>query len=406
MSKIPVFSILLFLMIFFNTSCIKQNNLLENEQIAIEEYIEKTGLSFVEDQESGIYYYIKNSGIGNKLNDGDVISIAYSGTTLEDTTYIFSSSENYSFKIGDKDIIEGWNIAAKLFTVGTRAIVIIPFKLAYGNRPIGNIPENSTLIYELRILSDSPEIESNTDFFEYIDNLDSITGFTTNSVCYISIFEGIGDTVTGNSMQNIDYIAYNIDSTLTHSELSVPVTVGNNSINQGVDAGITFFNQGGMGRLVIPQELGFGSIGNSIFGPFSNLVYEIRVISNDLQVMEHSDLHKYIYQNKIKNSPMESGLYFINIPPATGDSIFVGDTVILNYSATLLSSGIEFDSCDSCQFILDSPDLPEGVNEGIKLMKKGGEAKLILPSAIGFGSEQHGDVPPFSNLIYEIEVIE
>jgi len=36
----------------------------------------------------------------------------------------------------------------------------------------------------------------------------------------------------------------------------------------------------------------------------------------------------------------------------------------------------------------------------------GGKAKLILPSSLAYGGMQVGNLPPYSPLVYEIEVIE
>lgn len=401
----PVFQLLILVTILFFSSCIKQKSFLEDEQADIDKYIEKTGLYFNKDA-SGIYYYVKNSGTGTKINLNDSISISYSAVTLQDTNYVFSKSENFTFKVGDKDIIEGWNIAAQMFTEGTRAIIIIPFKLAYGNRSVGSIPQYSTLIYDFRIISKMPDVEANTDFIAYIENLDSITRISSNNIYFTSYFDGIGNDVTLNSVQKIEYTLYDFDNNLLKSELSFEVVVGENNVNAGVDEGLVFFKQGGMGRLIIPYQFAFGVEGTDFVEPYSNLVYQIRVLSDDLQVMEHSDLQKYLFVNDIDVEPQASGLFYIEKLKGTGDSIFIGDTVLINYKASMLSSEIEFESCDTCEFILDTPDLPAGVNEGIKLMLKGGKAKLILPSVLGFGSEQHVIIPPYSNLIYEIEVLE
>lgn len=394
-------------LIILFSSCLKNKEIEEEEQKNIEEYIEETGLYFELD-ESGIYYHIVREGKGNYLSDGDNITISFTGTTIDET--FFSSDTLYSFEIGDKDIIEGWNISAKLFPEGTIAFVIIPYDLAFGKQSVGTLPPYSTLVYEFRIISGNPEIEADTDFFETIFNIDSvkfeITNYIADSLYFSSYFDGIGEKVVANSTQIIEYQVSNFDSAIFFSEKEKVLTISNHEINIGVDEGLKFFNQGEMGKLFVHFDWGFGSIGNDIFPSYSNLIYEIRVLSDDLEVMEDSDLKKYIFENEIDALLTASGLYFIE--NKKGDDVFPiqGDTVMINYVAFLLSSQNQFAECDSCIFVLDSPELPQGANEGIKLMSFGGKATLLIPSSIGFGSEQNGEIPPFSTLIYEIELLE
>lgn len=411
MKNIVNILIVIILTLFFLPSCLKEKSLMEEEDLMIEKYKALQDIKFIKDT-SGIYYYVYNEGIGNYIENGSLITIAYEGKILKYsgknvvTSDIFSESENFSFTVGDEDIIEGWNIAAKLFKEGTIATVIIPFNLAYGGKEVGTVPQYSTLIFDFRIISTNPAIESDVDFYNYIYNLDSITSSKTDSVYYTSFFEGIGNQVYNGNSINIEYTLYNLEESELEQHSSFNITVGSNTIIQGIDFGITYFKEGGMGRLVIPYQQAYGESANGNIPAFANLIYEIRVLSNDLQVMEHSNLHKYFHENDTIGIKEISGLYYLKSATGTGDSCSVGDTVIINYSAFLIPTLEEFERCDTCEFILDSPDLPRGVNQGLKLMQLGTKAKLILPSILGFGSEQHGIVPPYSNLIYEIEILE
>jgi FKBP-type peptidyl-prolyl cis-trans isomerase len=48
----------------------------------------------------------------------------------------------------------------------------------------------------------------------------------------------------------------------------------------------------------------------------------------------------------------------------------------------------------------------EGFTEGVMLMKEGGQATLIFPSSLGYGSSGSGKVGAYSSLKYEIELLE
>ncbi len=92
-----------------------------------------------------------------------------------------------------------------------------------------------------------------------------------------------------------------------------------------------------------------------------------------------------------------------------GDPVKAGDTVEVNYTGTL-SDGTKFDSSydrnQTFKFIVGQGQVIEGWEKGLLGMKKGGLRKLIIPSAMGYGSQGvPGAIPPNSTLIFEIELV-
>lgn len=48
-----------------------------------------------------------------------------------------------------------------------------------------------------------------------------------------------------------------------------------------------------------------------------------------------------------------------------------------------------------------------GFDEGIRLLKKGGKARLYIPSMLGYGAMQRSEVlKPYTNLIFDIELLD
>ncbi|MCS4306422.1 peptidylprolyl isomerase [Rheinheimera pacifica] len=76
-----------------------------------------------------------------------------------------------------------------------------------------------------------------------------------------------------------------------------------------------------------------------------------------------------------------------------------------------LEDGTEFDSSykrgEPFQIVLSNNRVIQGWILGLKGMKTGGKRKLWLPAALAYGERQIGTmIPPNSNLIFEIELLE
>jgi len=90
-------------------------------------------------------------GTGATAVAGDTLSVSYVGTLTNGQT--FDSSPAYPFRLGVGAVIAGWDQGIPGMKVGGRRRLTIPPSLAYGNQQVGSIPANSTLIFEVGLLS-------------------------------------------------------------------------------------------------------------------------------------------------------------------------------------------------------------------------------------------------------------
>lgn len=104
---------------------------------------------------SGLKYIIVQEGTGKTADSGDVVTVNYTGW-LKDSTKFDSSVERdepFTFTVGRHMVIPGWDEGIRFMNKGAKARFIIPPDLAYGNRQIGKIPPNSTLIFDVELLN-------------------------------------------------------------------------------------------------------------------------------------------------------------------------------------------------------------------------------------------------------------
>ena len=97
------------------------------------------------------------AGTGPGALAGDIVVVNYTGRLAEGT--IFDSSVGktpYSFTLGAGQVIPGWEQGIAGMQVGGKRLLLIPPNLAYGSQDYGPIPGNSTLMFEIDVISITP----------------------------------------------------------------------------------------------------------------------------------------------------------------------------------------------------------------------------------------------------------
>ncbi|MBI2068829.1 MAG: FKBP-type peptidyl-prolyl cis-trans isomerase [Candidatus Yanofskybacteria bacterium] len=105
--------------------------------------------------ENGLQIQDLKVGTGPEVRLGQGLTMHYSGT-LENGTKFDSSydrGEPFQFVLGAGQVIQGWELGVQGMKVGGKRKLIIPPSLGYGERGIGPIPPNATLIFEVELLA-------------------------------------------------------------------------------------------------------------------------------------------------------------------------------------------------------------------------------------------------------------
>jgi FKBP-type peptidyl-prolyl cis-trans isomerase FkpA len=133
---------------------------------------------------------------------------------------------------------------------------------------------------------------------------------------------------------------------------------------------------------------------------------ELEALTKEAQAKEQPAFEKYLADNKITTKPTASGLIYIETKKGTGASPKETDVVTMNYTGKLLDGTI-FDSSEGKEpIVYPLNQMIQGWIEGVQLMKKGGKAKLIVPSALAYGPKGGGPIPPYATLTFEMELLD
>lgn len=94
-------------------------------------------------------------GSGAVVAVGDSATVHYVGTLQNGTVFDSSRSRNqpFTFRVGAGQVIAGWDRGVPGMRIGGRRRLTVPPSLGYGSQAVGSIPPNSTLIFEIELLS-------------------------------------------------------------------------------------------------------------------------------------------------------------------------------------------------------------------------------------------------------------
>ena len=120
----------------------------------------------------------------------------------------------------------------------------------------------------------------------------------------------------------------------------------------------------------------------------------------DLEIIQ-----TYLAQNNLTAQATASGLHYIVEEAGAGGDPTVENPVIFEYAGFFTDNtswGTSYYGPEV--FFLNT--VPPGIREGIQLLKIGGKAKFILPSALAFGPAGASSVPPNTVMIFDVELPE
>lgn len=104
---------------------------------------------------SGLQYKVLAEGKGESPKTNDIVTVNYRGTFVDGTEFDSSYKNNQpaTLGLGPGRVIDGWREALPLMKPGAKWQLFIPPGLAYRERGRGPVPPNSTLIFEVELVS-------------------------------------------------------------------------------------------------------------------------------------------------------------------------------------------------------------------------------------------------------------
>jgi FKBP-type peptidyl-prolyl cis-trans isomerase FkpA len=120
--------------------------------------------------------------------------------------------------------------------------------------------------------------------------------------------------------------------------------------------------------------------------------------------LDEQIIQDYLNENNIDAVQHESGLYYLITDEGTGENPDISSTIDFYYKGYFTDGSI-FDQSTTGPAHYPLQNLITGWQIGIPLIKEGGSITLFIPSALGYGSNGSGSVPPNAVIIFDIDLI-
>lgn len=123
----------------------------------IQSYLLENNIN-VEPKESGLYFVETAPGSGKQAERGSMVKVHYIGRLLTgekfDASFDHDPPDPIEFTLGTGRVIAGWDEGIGYMTVGSKATLVIPSNLGYGDRPPpgGLIKAFSPLVFDVELV--------------------------------------------------------------------------------------------------------------------------------------------------------------------------------------------------------------------------------------------------------------
>lgn len=263
-----------------------------------------------------------------------------------------------------------------------------------------------SLLAVLSVLTSCFNTESDYERQVKIDDKLLAEFIATNSINAVRdskgfYYEVITPSAAGTSLKKGDVVSINYKISLLNGtilennfENGHPVKfklLNYSIIPEGLDYGVSLMKTGAKYRFYIPSYLAYGSYGIHPTPPYfpgnSNFIVEVEVVGvqteSEIESLQRDSIATYIAQNYSGAQHFANGLYFIDSIPGNGPTPFASGRIIVDFKRKYLDNSL-ITSKENVTIFLNMNQAVEGLEDGIKLMKEGGSAILIMPSSIGF----------------------
>lgn len=135
---------------------------------------------------------------------------------------------------------------------------------------------------------------------------------------------------------------------------------------------------------------------------------EIEAMNRYLLKKDRERIQNYIERKNLQMKESSSGLWYLINREGEGSLLTDNSRIIMDYDCSLLD-GTECYSSEKNgpkEFVLGKTAIEPGLNEGLRMLRTGGDAVFILPPYLAWGLPGDGKmIPPRSVIVYKVKIL-
>ncbi|KGN57238.1 70 kDa peptidyl-prolyl isomerase [Cucumis sativus] len=341
---------------------------------------------------NGLKKKLVKEGEGWETPDtGDEVEVHYTGTLLDGTQFDSSRDRGtpFKFKLGEGQVIKGWDEGIRTMKKGENAVFTIPPELAYGESGSPpTIPPNATLQFDVELLS-----------WHSVKDICQDGGILKKILVKGDGWEKPKDL----DEVLVRYEARLENGTLISKSDGVEFTVEKGYFCPALATAVKTMKKGEKALLTVRPQYGFGESGRPVSGE-EGAVPPNGTLQITLQLDSLKTVTEITKDKKVLKKTQKEGEGYEQ--PNEGAVVQVKLTGKLGDGTIFTKKG---DDERTFEFKIDEEQVIEGLDLAVRKMKKGEIALVTIHPQYAFGSSDSSQdlavVPANSTVYYEVELV-
>lgn len=351
-------------------------------------------------------------------------------TQLQDPIFAGDLQEAYAMMhVGDSAsfYVKADSIAALYYDQDPTKVGLVPEDYFRYEVKLVEVQTEEEFQANVEKMKESMKIEAKRALDEYVVNNNITVTPEPSGVYIIPIEKGKGRCPVKGEKVELDFSATLLNGQPVGSTFDSPekfsFVLGEGYTIQGWEEIVPKMHLGDHVKAIIPFDMAYGEHSVGEIPAYANLVYDIKLLKittaaelqaeaeRALKALKEESERAFFDYLKVNNITdyTASGLFFAKSLVTEGAQPQKGQTARIKFEATYLDGTPLGDSEQlggQYDLVIGEGKVLKGLEEGVSLMRVGEKARFVLPYTLAYGANPYGNIPAYSNLVFDVELLD